>query len=96
MSGESRRGFLKAGAAGLAGYWAMTQTARAQASPNILHLTGRRREGEKVINEPLTLYASQTALVICDMWDKHWCKSATRRVGELGPHVNELANALRA
>ena len=21
----------------------------------------------------------QTAILLCDLWDKHWCKSATRR-----------------
>ena len=30
------------------------------------------------------------------MWDRHWCKSATRRVGELGPRIDAIANALRA
>jgi len=39
--------------------------------------------------------ADQTALVICDMWDQHWCKSATARVAEMAPRVNELAGELR-
>ena len=25
------------------------------------------------------LPARETAIIICDMWDKHWCDSATRR-----------------
>jgi nicotinamidase-related amidase len=25
----------------------------------------------------------KTAVIVCDMWDKHWCKGATERVGEL-------------
>lgn len=25
----------------------------------------------------------KTALIICDMWDKHWCRGATARVGPL-------------
>src|SRR5690349_3013945 len=24
-----------------------------------------------------------TAIIVCDMWDQHWCKSAAARVGEL-------------
>ena len=24
--------------------------------------------------------AKETAIVICDMWDKHWCPTATQRV----------------
>ena len=39
--------------------------------------------------------ADRTALVICDMWDQHWCKSATARVAEMAPRVNELAGELR-
>src|SRR5258706_16117870 len=28
----------------------------------------------------------KTAIIICDMWDDHWCKSAARRVAEMaGP-----------
>lgn len=26
-----------------------------------------------------TFVASETAVVLCDMWDKHWCDSATKR-----------------
>ncbi len=39
--------------------------------------------------------ADQTALVICDMWDQHWCKSATARVAEMAPRIGELALELR-
>lgn len=39
--------------------------------------------------------ADQTAFVICDMWDQHWCKSATARVAEMAPRVDELAGELR-
>jgi nicotinamidase-related amidase len=34
-------------------------------------------------------------VVICDMWDHHWCKSAEARVGELAPRVNEFVSVLR-
>lgn len=39
--------------------------------------------------------ATKTAVVICDMWDKHWCEGATRRVGEMAPRMNELVKAAR-
>src|SRR2546425_327808 len=32
----------------------------------------------------------KTALIICDMWDDHWCKSAARRVTELAGPMNEV------
>ncbi|MFT5469682.1 MAG: nicotinamidase-related amidase [Verrucomicrobiales bacterium] len=38
---------------------------------------------------------SKTALIICDMWDDHWCKSAARRVVEMAPHLNETINTAR-
>jgi len=38
---------------------------------------------------------SRTAVVICDMWDKHWCKSATARIAEMAPHMNMVVSELR-
>ena len=38
---------------------------------------------------------SKTALIICDMWDQHWCKGATRRVVELAPAMNRAVKAAR-
>jgi len=40
--------------------------------------------------------AAETAVVVCDMWDKHWCDFASKRVDEMAPRVNELLNAVRA
>ncbi len=37
----------------------------------------------------------QTALIICDLWDKHWSRGATTRVAALAPRVNVLATRLR-
>ncbi|MDR3228620.1 MAG: ThuA domain-containing protein [Puniceicoccales bacterium] len=39
--------------------------------------------------------AAETAIIICDMWDKHWCKHATARVGELAPTMNEVLTIAR-
>ena len=39
--------------------------------------------------------AKKTALIICDMWDDHWCKSAARRVGEMAIPLNETVKAAR-
>jgi putative membrane-bound dehydrogenase-like protein len=39
---------------------------------------------------------SQTAIIVCDMWNQHWCKGATRRVGELAPAMNQTIAAARA
>ncbi len=37
----------------------------------------------------------KTAIVICDMWDKHWCEGATRRVAEMAPRMNEVVETAR-
>ena len=39
---------------------------------------------------------SRTAVVVCDMWDKHHCPDATERVGEMAPRMNQLIASLRA
>ncbi|MEN6425804.1 MAG: ThuA domain-containing protein [Phycisphaerales bacterium] len=36
-----------------------------------------------------------TAIIICDMWDRHWCKGATERVAELAPVMNQVVSAAR-
>ncbi len=35
----------------------------------------------------------ETALVICDMWDKHWCHCATRRCDVLAKKAAPVVNA---
>src|SRR5215469_12791159 len=39
--------------------------------------------------------AAKTAVVICDMWDKHWCPGASARVAEMAPRMNEVVAAAR-
>lgn len=38
---------------------------------------------------------ARTGVIICDMWDRHWCISATDRVAEMAPRMNKLLHALR-
>jgi len=37
----------------------------------------------------------ETAIIICDMWNQHWCRGATRRVGELAPVMNRVVSIAR-
>jgi nicotinamidase-related amidase len=41
------------------------------------------------------LPAKQTALIICDMWDKHWCNCATKRCDALAKKAASVVTALR-
>jgi nicotinamidase-related amidase len=38
----------------------------------------------------------RTAIIVCDMWDDHWCKSAANRVGELVGPMNEMLKKARS
>lgn len=38
---------------------------------------------------------AETAIIICDMWDKHWCRDATDRVAEMAPRMNEVLTIAR-
>jgi nicotinamidase-related amidase len=38
----------------------------------------------------------KTAIIVCDMWDDHWCKSAAGRVAELAGPMNEVLKEARA
>jgi len=38
---------------------------------------------------------AETAIIICDMWNQHWCKGATERVSELAPVMNRVVSAAR-
>lgn len=40
--------------------------------------------------------ASKTAVIVCDMWDVHTCRNATRRVAEMAPRANAFVKAARA
>lgn len=47
------------------------------------------------VNLTHELSVAETAIVICDMWDKHWCQGATVRVGEMVPRMEEVIDAAR-
>jgi nicotinamidase-related amidase/type 1 glutamine amidotransferase len=40
--------------------------------------------------------ASEVAILICDMWDKHWCSGATGRCDALAARMGPLLRAARA
>ncbi|MBZ5856432.1 isochorismatase family protein [Flavihumibacter profundi] len=38
---------------------------------------------------------NETAIIICDMWQQHWCKGATARVAEMAPEINNVITIAR-
>ncbi len=70
--------------------------------PATLQLHARSRVETKpgsgrfhAVAKTLNWKPSETAIVICDMWDKHWCAGATRRVAEMAPRMNDCVAAAR-
>lgn len=49
-----------------------------------------------VVRRDLDWNPRETALILCDMWNQHWCQGATRRVAEMAPRMNDVVNAARA
>lgn len=49
----------------------------------------------RVVEKSATWDPTQTAIIICDMWDAHWCQGASRRVAEMAPRMNETIAAAR-
>jgi nicotinamidase-related amidase len=63
-----------------------------------LHLRSRAApaRGEMAVSEKTVAWdPKKTALIICDMWDDHWCKSAARRVVEMAGPLNEMVKQAR-
>jgi nicotinamidase-related amidase len=70
------------------------------AVPGELRLELRDRDGKPGDGEePRTRYVhwktSETAIIVCDMWDDHFCKSAAQRVGVMVPKMNATLTAAR-
>jgi len=49
----------------------------------------------RVVQNKIEWNPKHTAIIICDMWDQHWCKGATKRTGELAPHMNNVVSKAR-
>lgn len=39
--------------------------------------------------------AAKTAIIVCDMWDNHYCQSSAQRVGVMVPKMNAVLTAAR-
>ena len=69
------------------------------AVPGKLKIDWRRREKEgdgfRAILETVEWEASETAVIVCDMWADHPCKMAAMRVGRIAPRMNEVLSLAR-
>lgn len=69
-------------------------TPREQKS-RVFSLPLRSREGgqESVVTRQLDV--ARTAILLCDMWDKHWCSFASERVAAMAVPMNSVVAAAR-
>jgi nicotinamidase-related amidase len=49
----------------------------------------------QVEREGLTIPANRIAVVVCDMWDRHWSTGASLRVDHLAPQIDRFCRRLR-
>jgi nicotinamidase-related amidase len=98
----SRRRFLAVSAAGAVLPAISRGDAKTPGDP-VLHLSLRTRtqpfKGSDTWDEVILrkdIPAKETALLICDMWDDHWCKPAAKRCAELAKKMAPVVAAARA
>ena len=81
---------------------ALADVPRASADDNPIQLTLRSRQKVapdvpfyEVVEKPAAWDPSKTAVIVIDVWDKHWCAGANRRVGEMVDRFDAFVKALR-
>jgi nicotinamidase-related amidase/type 1 glutamine amidotransferase len=74
----------------------------AQKPENQIRVSLQRREPSGYEKDTYTVKdeiqqwkANETAIIICDMWNQHWCKGATARVTEMAPFMNNVVSIAR-
>jgi nicotinamidase-related amidase/type 1 glutamine amidotransferase len=72
----------------------------AQAEPLALHTRSRTETAKdsgqwQSVETTVQWEPRKTAIVVCDMWNQHWCQGATARVTEMAPRMNEVLQAAR-
>ncbi|HEY3285355.1 MAG TPA: isochorismatase [Armatimonadota bacterium] len=50
----------------------------------------------KVEEEERVVPAARVAVIVCDVWDRHWSRGASERVDVLAPRVDSVLKAARA
>ena len=97
----TRRQALLYGLGGVAAVGAAQRIARRSGSPGpTLRLNARRRveRGGQVeaVEAPLSWKTAETAVIICDMWDDHYCLNAVSRLEAMIPEMNRVVRGARS
>ena len=90
----------KARAALLASLLAAAAQAGGTSASGPLVLRARSRVAEDGRSAPVVRTLKwdpcRTAIIVCDMWDAHYCRSAERRAAELAPRIDRVLTAARS
>lgn len=77
--------------------------ASVMSNDNLLHLVTHRqvprtagRNGWLSVDEEVNWNTSETAIIIVDMWNRHWSWGATERVNVMAPRMNTVIKVARA
>ena len=66
------------------------------AQTQVLRVVTRSRRHGIAIEQPQEWKPAETAIVICDMWNGHYCQSSVRRINEMVPRMNAAIGAARS
>jgi nicotinamidase-related amidase len=77
--------------AGLLVSFAFTQ----ENAPLKVTLRSRAGDGYQVVTKAEAWNPKETAIIVCDMWDRHHCPTSEKRVVELAPRMNEVLKSAR-
>ncbi|MHC4618965.1 MAG: cysteine hydrolase family protein [Planctomycetota bacterium] len=76
---------------------AVTCVAEGKNANSALVLNVQRRDPatDRVIITKEQIHSAKTAIVVIDMWDRHWCRTYTARVANMVPRMNKTLDAAR-
>jgi nicotinamidase-related amidase len=101
-SGTATRRAALAAIGGSALAWSLpAQQSSARSKALLLHARSRTEEPRssgivQVREELLRWKTGETAIIICDMWDNHYCQNAARRVTAMAPRMNQVVKDARS
>lgn len=61
-----------------------------------LSLDSRGRSCWMTSQDTVEVAARSLAIIVCDMWDRHWCRGASERVEEMAPRMDDTLRAARS
>lgn len=79
--------------------WLFTDSAQA-AAPFVLHARSQVETSAgsgryHALTKEVRWEPTKTAVIVCDMWNQHWCRGATERVAQMAPRMNQVLRAAR-